>query len=220
VLEVEYPEAPPVRAMQRLIEQLTQKGISDPRVLGAMCRLPRHVFVEPAFKQRAYEDEALPIGENQTISQPSVVALMTQLVASRRSLKSVLEIGTGCGYQTAILAQIFSRVCTVERIRSLSQTAAARLKNLGLRNIEFQHGDGFVGWRDRAPFDAIVVTAAAQEVPKLLLEQLAPGGVLVIPVGSHPENQKLRLYRKQLGDVVVEDVTPVKFVPLLRGVSV
>lgn len=211
-------QAPP-RLVQRLTQQLRQKGINDDRVLSQISLVPRHLFVDPALRQRAYEDEALPISESQTISQPFIVALMTQLAASRRSLKSVLEIGTGCGYQTSILSGIFSRVCTVERIRSLSIEAQERLRNLGIRNIEFQHGDGFVGWRDRAPFDAILVTAAAAEVPKLLLDQLAPDGILVIPVGDEGAEQKLRVYRKQLGEVVVDDVIPVRFVPLLRGLS-
>lgn len=219
MLEGQAFEQPPARLVQRLLNQLNQKGITDQRVLDAISRTPRHLFLGPAFRQRAYEDEALPIRESQTISQPFIVALMTQLVASRRSLKSVLEVGTGCGYQTAILSTIFSRVCTVERIRSLSVEASERLRSLGIRNIEYQHGDGFVGWRDRAPFDAIIVTAAASEVPKLLLEQLGPSGILVIPVGEDPEEQRLRVYRKQLGEILMDDVIPVKFVPLLRGVS-
>jgi len=218
-LEGQPFEQPPARLMRRLLSQLNQKGISDQRVLDAISRIPRHLFVEPDFQQRAYEDEALPIRESQTISQPSIVALMTQLVAMRSSLKSVLEIGTGCGYQTAVLASIFSRVCTVERIRSLGVDASQRLRNLGIRNVEYQHGDGFVGWRERAPFDAIIVTAAAAEVPKLLLEQLAPNGILVIPVGEESKEQRLRVYRKQLGEILIDDVITVKFVPLLRGVS-
>ena len=212
-------EQAPQRMAQRLVNQLRQKGISDERVLDVIAQVPRHQFVDPALQQRAYEDEALPISKSQTISQPFIVALMTQLAATRRSLKSVLEIGTGCGYQTAILSRIFSRVCTVERIRSLSVEAQERLRKLGIRNVEFQHGDGFVGWRDRAPFDAILVTAAAGEVPKLLLEQLAPDGVLVIPVGEESDDQQLRVYRKQLGEFVIDDVIPVRFVPLLRGLS-
>ncbi len=219
MLERQLLEQPPARLVQRLIRQLEQKGIDDKRVLDAISRVPRHLFVDPALRQRAYEDEALPIRESQTISQPFIVALMTQLVVARRSLKSVLEIGTGCGYQTAVLSLLFSRVCTVERIRSLSVDASQRLRSMGIRNVEYQHGDGFVGWRDRAPFDAIVVTAAAAEVPKLLLEQLAPDGILVIPVGEESGEQSLRIYRKQLGEVVVDDIIPVRFVPMLRGVS-
>ena len=144
---------------------------------------------------------------------------MSQLICARRSLKSVLEIGTGCGYQTAVLSKLFSRVCTIERIRSLSRGAADRLKSIGVRNVEFQHGDGFVGWRDRAPFDAIIVTAAADQVPQRLLEQLAPDGILTMPVGHQEEGQSLTVIKKVLGEQLVEQVCPVKFVPLLRGVT-
>ena len=212
-------EAVPVRQIEKLITQLAEQGIRDQRVLDAIARVPRHLFVDQALRYRAYEDVALPINESQTISQPFVVALMSQLICARRSHKSVLEIGTGCGYQTAVLSSLFSRVCTIERIRSLSQGAAQRLKSIGVRNVEFQHGDGFVGWRDRAPFDAIIVTAAADQVPKLLLEQLAPDGVLVLPLGSQADTQQLTVIKKVLGENLTEEVCPVKFVPLLRGVS-
>lgn len=214
----DFQERPPVRQVEKLIKTLYDGGVRDERVLAAISRVPRHVFVDPALRYRAYEDVALPISESQTISQPSVVALMTEKIAARRSLKSVLEIGTGCGYQTAILSQLFNRVCTIERIRSLSMSASARLKALGIRNVEFQHGDGFLGWRERAPFDAIIVTAAADEPPRLLLDQLASDGVIVLPVGGQSDVQSLTVVRKVLGETLFDEVCPVKFVPLLRGV--
>ncbi len=206
------------RAREQLVAGLAARGITDQRVLQAIAQTPRHLFLEPAMQHRAYEDTALPIGQGQTISQPFVVATMTQAAFAATTVENVLEVGTGCGYQTAILAQLAKRVCTVERIGSLQQGAEQRLRALGFRNIEYRHGDGFVGWKERAPFDAIVVTAGAPKVPKMLLAQLKRGGRLVIPVG--PEgNQQLVAIRKT-GDTCTEEaLLPVRFVPLLRGVA-
>ncbi|RZV50486.1 MAG: protein-L-isoaspartate(D-aspartate) O-methyltransferase, partial [Pseudomonadales bacterium] len=158
------------RARDRLVDALQAKGVTNPLVLEALRAVPRHLFVEDALQYRAYEDSALPIGQAQTISQPYIVGVMTQaLFSSTRPMNSVLEIGTGCGYQTAVLAELAKRVCTVERIRSLQQPSEQRLRSLGYRNIEYRHGDGFVGWRERGPFDGIMVTAAASEIPKMLV---------------------------------------------------
>ncbi|NNC54276.1 MAG: protein-L-isoaspartate(D-aspartate) O-methyltransferase, partial [Pseudomonadales bacterium] len=195
------------------------KGIHNEVVLEAVRTVPRHLFVEPALQYRAYEDTALPIGQNQTISQPFIVALMTQALFASSKVDTVLEIGTGCGYQTAVLAQVVKRVCTIERIRTLQQGAEDRLRTLGYRNIEYRHGDGFVGWKERGPFDGIVVTAAATELPKMLLEQLARGGRMVVPVEEASGAQYLRVIRKTGKELVDENLLPVRFVPLLRGVQ-
>lgn len=206
------------RARKRLLELLAHKGITNRKVLRAIANTPRHLFLEPALQHRAYEDTALPIGQNQTISQPYIVALMSQAAFASSKVESVLEVGTGCGYQTAVLAQLAKRVCTIERIGSLQQGAEQRLRQLGFRNIEYRHGDGFVGWKDRAPFDAIIVTAGAAETPKMLLAQLSLGGRLVIPVGPQG-NQQLLAIRKTGNTWVEENLAPVRFVPLLRGLT-
>lgn len=205
------------RTRNRLVTWLSEQGITHGGVLEAVKNTPRHLFLDEALAHRAYEDSALPIGQSQTISQPYIVALMTQAAFAGSKTETVLEIGTGCGYQTAILAQLAKRVCTIERIRSLQAPAEQRLRQLGFRNIEYRHGDGFVGWKDRAPFDAIVVTAAAVDVPKMLLAQLALGGRLIIPVGEEG-NQQLRVIRKTGADWLNETLTDVRFVPLMRGV--
>ena len=210
------------RTRDRLIARLSEQGITNVNVLEAIRHTPRHIFLDEALAHRAYEDSALPIGQNQTISQPYIVALMTEVILASSayessSIDSVLEIGTGCGYQTAILAQLAKRVCTMERIRSLQVAAEQRLRQLDFRNIEYRHGDGFVGWKDRAPFNAIIVTAAAPEVPQMLLQQLAPGGRMILPVGEG-EHQSLRVIRKTSVELVEEEIIPVKFVPLRRGV--
>jgi len=208
------------RTRDRLIARLAEQGITNLQVLDVMRHTPRHLFLDEALAHRAYEDTALPIGQNQTISQPYIVALMTQIAMGEHNdanpLGAVLEVGTGCGYQTAVLAQVANRVCTLERIRSLQTGAEQRLRELGFRNIEYRHGDGFVGWKDRAPFDAIIVTAAASEVPSMLIEQLAMGGRMVIPVGSD-QQQSLRVIHKTGETCVDEEIIPVKFVPLRRG---
>lgn len=208
------------RTRDRLITRLAEQGIGNLQVLDVIRHTPRHLFLDEALAHRAYEDTALPIGQNQTISQPYIVALMTQIALGNHNdanpLGAVLEVGTGCGYQTAVLAQVARRVCTLERIRSLQIAAEQRLRELGFRNIEYRHGDGFVGWKARAPFDAIIVTAAASEVPSMLLEQLGVGGRMVIPIGTD-EQQSLRVIQKTSDECLEEEVIPVKFVPLRRG---
>ena len=205
------------RTRDRLVARLSEQGIRSIEVLDVMRSTPRHVFIDEALAHRAYEDAALPIGQNQTISQPYIVALMTEVLLSHGNLQSVLEVGTGCGYQTAVLAQLVKRVCTMERIRSLQQGAEQRLRQLGLRNIEYQHGDGYVGWKARAPFDGIILTAAPREVPKMLLAQLAVGGKMVLPIGEDGE-QALQVITKTADGYNSESLLPVRFVPLQSGV--
>jgi protein-L-isoaspartate(D-aspartate) O-methyltransferase len=205
------------RARDRLVERLRSEGIVDARVLDVVKNLPRHLFVEEALESRAYEDSALPIGLGQTISQPYIVALMTQAVlevAPRR----VLEIGTGSGYQAAVLAQLVEQVYTVERILKLLTQARARLRKLALNNVRSRHDDGRLGWPEEAPFDAILVTAAGEDVPVALVEQLVPGGVLVAPVGP-PGSQSLVRLRRTADGVQREQLGAVAFVPLLGGLA-
>lgn len=204
----------------KLIEELRKQGVTDERVLAAMQKIPRHEFVEEAWRGEAYRNKPLPIGQAQTISQPWVVGLMTQLLlepsAECPARKRVLEIGTGSGYQTAVLAEVFEAVYSVERIKALSEVARVRLRGLGYRNIHFGYADGTQGWATHGPYDAIIVTAAAAEVPKALVEQLDRGGRLVIPVG--PERaQQLRVVDRSGARFLSRDVTPVSFVPLLDG---
>jgi protein-L-isoaspartate(D-aspartate) O-methyltransferase len=206
----------------RLVADLEQAGIRDRRVLDAVNRVPRHEFVEQAWRAEAYQNKPLPIGLSQTISQPYIVALMTQVLleqapgpASPR--KRVLEVGTGSGYQTAVLALLFEQVFSVERIKSLSETARARLRDLGYHNIHFAYADGMQGWEAHAPYDAILVTAAAPEVPEALKAQLAPGGRLVLPVGSQPNAQMLCVVDRSGRGYSEHEVLPVSFVPLLGG---
>lgn len=208
------------RTRERLIQRLKDNGIKDQKVLDVMRVTPRHLFLDEALSHRAYEDTALPIGFAQTISQPYVVALMTELLLSRGSLKKVLEVGTGSGYQAAILAQLVEQVYTVERIKPLLNKAKERFRRLDIRNINCAHSDGGVGWPEYAPYDGIISTAAPEGVPDELLYQLAPDGVLVIPVGSD-DNQELRLIIR-VGDsqnYEEEVVEKVRFVPLLSGVT-
>ena len=205
------------RTRDRLVARLSDQGIDNIEVLDVMRSTPRHVFIDEALAHRAYEDAALPIGQGQTISQPYIVALMTQLLLSHGNLNSVLEVGTGCGYQTAVLSQLVKRVCTMERIGSLQEGAEQRLRQLGLRNIEYRHGDGYVGWKARAPFDGIIITAAPREIPKMLLAQLAPGGKMVVPIGEDG-NQALQVITKTADSYETEPLIPVRFVPLQSGV--
>lgn len=205
------------RTRDRLVARLSDQGIDNIEVLDVMRSTPRHVFIDEALAHRAYEDAALPIGQGQTISQPYIVALMTQLLLSHGNLNSVLEVGTGCGYQTAVLSQLVKRVCTMERIGSLQDGAEQRLRQLGLRNIEYRHGDGYVGWKARAPFDGIIITAAPREIPKMLLAQLAPGGKMVVPIGEDG-NQALQVITKTADSYETEPLIPVRFVPLQSGV--
>ncbi|MGH8481245.1 MAG: protein-L-isoaspartate(D-aspartate) O-methyltransferase [Nevskiaceae bacterium] len=201
---------------KRLIDEVRSWGVKDERVLAALARVPRHEFLEDAFKGRAYENNALPIGLSQTISQPYIVALMTEAILRDGKPNKVLEIGTGCGYQTAILAELVPAVFTVERLKLLSQQARERLERLGYHNVLFAYADGMNGWAAHAPYDAILATAAAERVPQALLDQLAPGGRLVIPVGA-PGMQSLKLVTRTPAGLVTRELGDVSFVPLLGG---
>jgi len=200
----------------RLIMELRQGGVSDRDVLSAMERVPRDVFVPAFFHDRAWDNTALPIGGGQTISQPLIVALMTQALEVTKRHK-VLEIGTGSGYQTAILAKLCRRVYTIERIRALLAGAEALFERLPIRNVTAKLDDGSRGWPDQAPFDRIIVTAAAAKVPETLLNQLAIGGVMVVPVGPTAEDQVLVRIRRDEGGFHHEFLTGVRFVPLVEG---
>jgi protein-L-isoaspartate(D-aspartate) O-methyltransferase len=201
-----------------MIARLRDQGIRNSEVLAVMAEIPRHIFVDEALESRAYEDTALPIGHNQTISQPYIVAKMTELLLENGTPQKVLEIGTGCGYQTAVLANLVKQVYSVERIEPLVKKARDLLWKLNLKTIGFKHSDGSWGWPEQAPFDAIIAAAAPAEVPPALLEQLAVGGVLVIPVGGEAGQQLHRITRTEQGfeDEVIERVM---FVPFLSGVS-
>lgn len=204
------------RTRSRLVERLREQGIQDEKILSIMNETPRHALIDEALSHRAYEDTALPIGFNQTISQPYVVARMTEMLIADGPITNVLEVGTGSGYQTAILAQLATGVFTVERISGLLARARERLGAMGYRNISFRHSDGGMGWPEKGPFDAIMVTASPLSVPEALLEQLADNGRMLIPVGES-RSQELLLIRKQ-GDQIEQTVLePVKFVPLLGG---
>lgn len=204
------------RTRERLIQRLYDEGLSNPRVLEVIRRTPRHLFVDEALAHRAYEDTALPIGHNQTISQPYMVGRMTELLLAAGPLDKVLEIGTGSGYQTAVLAQLVERVFSVERIQVLQDRAKERLAELSLRNVVFRWGDGWEGWNALGPYNGIIVTAAAAEVPQALLYQLAPGGRLVIPVGAGDVQQLLLIVREENG-FSRHVLDAVRFVPLLNG---
>jgi protein-L-isoaspartate(D-aspartate) O-methyltransferase len=198
-------------------EQIVARGISDRRVLDAMLRIPRHIFVQEAFSAQAYSDTPLPIGEKQTISQPYMVALMTEMLALTGSEK-VLEIGTGSGYQAAVLAMLADRVCTVERIRPLALRARKCLDSLRLFNVMLKINDSDdspVGWEEEAPFDAIMVTAGAPEVPTVLTDQLAPGGRLVIPVGSEADQRLIKVVKHTDGTLETDLSVGCRFVPLI-----
>ena len=201
-------------ARRRMVKQLMERGICDGRVIEAMQKIPRHLFVEEAMAAQAYSDTSLPIGEKQTISQPYIVALMTELLQLRGSEK-VLELGTGSGYQAAILATLAGRVYTVERLRPLGLRARKVLDSVGLYNVNIRMGDGTMGWPEEAPFDAIVVTAGAPEIPSMLLEQLKIGGRLVIPVGSLDEQTLVRVTRTGEGEYTREDLEQCRFVKLV-----
>ncbi|MBT1443373.1 protein-L-isoaspartate(D-aspartate) O-methyltransferase [Shewanella sp. JM162201] len=197
-----------------LAKKLHEAGIRDNAVLQAIANTPRELFLDPALAHKAYENTALPIGQGQTISQPYIVARMTELIMRRRPTR-VLEVGTGSGYQAAILAQLVPELCTIERIKALQIQARQRLKWLDLHNVSFKYGDGWQGWPNRGPFDAIMVTAAAATVPSALLEQLSDGGLLVIPVGD--DSQQLMAISRRGADFVSDVVESVKFVPLING---
>lgn len=207
-----------LRTRERLLARLQAEGIRDMAVLAAIREVPRHVFVDEALASRAYEDTALPIGAGQTISQPYVVARMSEAMRAGRHLSRVLEVGTGCGYQSAVLAQIAERVFTVERIDGLLRQARERFHALGISNIRARHGDGFEGWPEHAPFDGIVVTAAPEIVPPQLEHQLAIGGRLVLPVGAQGIQRLLCIERGPEGFNRFE-LDAVSFVPMLKGLQ-
>lgn len=206
------------RTRERMISRLREQGITNSKVLAVMAETPRHIFVDEALESRAYEDTALPIGHNQTISQPYIVAKMTELLLERGPLGKVLEIGTGCGYQTAILAKLVGQLYSVERIAPLMKKARDTLWELNIKTVGFKHSDGGWGWPEHALFDGILVAAAPAEVPEALLQQMAIGGVMVIPVGLEGLQALHRITRTERGfeDEVMERVT---FVPFLSGIS-
>ncbi|WP_106856527.1 protein-L-isoaspartate(D-aspartate) O-methyltransferase [Caballeronia novacaledonica] len=208
------------RVRERMVERLRSNGVTDPRVLNAMSVVPRHMFVDPGLAAQAYEDAALPIGHHQTISKPSVVARMIELVATGRALNKVLEIGTGCGYQAAVLSQVATEVYSIERVRPLSERAKLNLRPLRVPNIRLHYGDGRLGLPAAAPFDAIVIACAGLDVPQALLDQLAVGGKLVAPVGSQAaQSQVLTLVtRVSATQWREEQLDRVFFVPLKSGV--
>ena len=202
-------------ARRRMVEtQIIDRGIKDRMVIEAMFKVPRHIFVEEAISSQAYSDSPLPIGEKQTISQPYMVALMTELLELNGSEK-VLEIGTGSGYQAAILATIASRVYTVERIRPLALRARKALDSIGLLNVNIKIGDGTDGWQEEAPFDAILVTAGAPDIPDILIAQLGSGGKLIIPVGDQLEQTLVRVIKKDDGSFIRENSVACRFVKLI-----
>lgn len=201
---------------QKMVEsQIKDRGVSDQRVLDAMLKVERHVFAPLALRDFAYNDYPLPIGEGQTISQPYIVALMTELVTIKEDDK-VLEIGTGSGYQAAILAELSKEVYTIEIIPKLAERAEKLLKQSGYENIKVKEGDGYLGWPEYAPFDVIIVTCAPVDIPHRLIEQLAEGGRMVIPVGEEGD-QFLKLLTKRSGEVIEEAIIPVRFVPMVHG---
>jgi protein-L-isoaspartate(D-aspartate) O-methyltransferase len=206
------------RTRDRLVQRLREQGIANLSVLDRIRNVPRHIFVDEALGSRAYEDTALPIGYGQTISQPYIVARMTEALLEGGPADSVLEVGTGCGYQTAVLAPLVSQLYTIERIEPLLTRARERLKELGIRNVRFRHGDGSFGWKAHAPFDGILVAAAPLTVPEALIRQLKMGGRLVGPIGPEGEQQLVRLTRREQR-IEREVLGAVAFVPLLGGTS-
>ena len=207
------------RARDRLAVKLKELGIQDARVIDVLRSTPRHHFIDQALHSRAYENTALPIGHGQTISQPWVVARMTEALIEFGVPARVLEIGTGSGYQAAVLSALVPEVFTVERIEELLRQARRRFRQLGLTNLRSRHDDGKLGWPDEAPFDGIILTAAGDTIPSRILDQLKPHGVLVAPVGSPSRQTLLRLRGDGNGDFIQEELGPVSFVPLLGGIG-
>jgi protein-L-isoaspartate(D-aspartate) O-methyltransferase len=205
------------RTRARMVERLRKEGIRDESVLAAMGAVPRHLFVEGALASRAYDDDALPIGFSQTISQPYVVARMIEALRAGHELGKVLEIGTGCGYQAAVLAQLATEVYSIERIAPLLAKARANLRGLRLKNLRLKHADGNLGLSEVAPFDSIILAAAARQLPRALLQQLAPGGRMILPVGT--SEQVLRLVERTRSGYNETTLDAVRFVPMLMGVE-
>jgi protein-L-isoaspartate(D-aspartate) O-methyltransferase len=203
------------RTRERLVEQLQVLGVQDPRVLSVMRTTARHLFLDEALAHRAYEDKSLPIGHNQTLSRPYTVARMSELLLASCNAKKVLEVGTGSGYQTCILAQLVPRLFTMERIEPLLNRAKLRLEAMAIQNVVYRHGDGYEGWPDREPFDGIMVTAAPSQVPKTLQWQLAEGGCMIIPVGDN-EQHLLKITRSG-NHFSKQKVEAANFVPLVNG---
>jgi protein-L-isoaspartate(D-aspartate) O-methyltransferase len=206
------------RTRERLIQRLKNQGIKNTAVLEQIRNVPRHTFVDEALATRAYEDTALPIGLGQTISQPFIVARMTEALLENAAPRKVLEVGTGCGYQTAVLAPLVKFVYSIERIAALLDRTKHQLKSLNIRNVYFRHGDGFKGWAGHAPYDAILVAAAPTGVPESLLLQLGPGGRMIVPVGPEGNQELLRITRRG-DDFVTERLGLVAFVPLVQGLG-
>ena len=205
------------RTRERMIDRLIDQGITSHKILNAMRNVPRHLFMDDALASRAYEDTALPIGHGQTISQPYIVAKMTELLVDHQHLKNVLEIGTGCGYQTAVLAHLVEHVNTIERIHPLYKQAKDRLWELDIRNVSYLHSDGGSGWPEKAKFDGILVAAAPPEIPEKLLEQLTVGGIMLIPIGKERGIQELQRVIRTESGYEIERLEPVSFVPFLSG---
>jgi protein-L-isoaspartate(D-aspartate) O-methyltransferase len=206
------------RTRDRLVQRLREQGITNLAVLERIKNVPRHIFVDEALGSRAYEDTALPIGFGQTISQPYIVARMTEALLEYGSVDKILEVGTGCGYQTAVLAPLVGRVYSVERIAPLVERAKARVRELEIRNVRFKHGDGILGWKSVAPFDGILVAAAPLTVPDALLKQLRVGGRLIVPIGPEGEQELVRFTRREQ-KIDRTSLGPVAFVPLLGGIA-
>ena len=205
------------RTRMRMVERLREQGIRDERVLAAMGSVPRHLFVEEALASRAYEDTALPIGFGQTISQPYVVAKMVETLLDGKSPGKALEVGTGCGYQAAVLAHVFPEVYSIERIKALLERARANLLGLRLANLRLAHGDGYAGLEKAAPFQSIIVAAAAPRVPEALRQQLAPGGRMVLPLRGGNGSQRLVLVQRERRGFVETELDTVRFVPMEAG---
>jgi len=203
------------RSGELLAQKLANEGIKNQQVLQAIAQTPRHIFVPEILAHKAYDNTALPIGQGQTISQPYIVARMSELLLADGAVENILEVGTGSGYQTAILAQLTQKVFSIERIKTLQWQAKRRLRAMDLHNVSMKHGDGWQGWQSKAPFQAIIVTAAPNQVPQALLEQLTDGGRLVIPVGE--QAQILKVITRNGDNFLEQQIEAVRFVPLVQG---